>query len=105
MRAFGRKISRWHHDLVQSVALTLDEAAQVLQPPVTARQLRAVVHALGMQPAGTRRNGRRGPPVAHLLRGADPATPTRAPPGPGTPVHARLYPKSYLMHYIALPTP
>ena len=48
---------------MQSVALTLDEAAQVLQPPVAARQLRAVVHALGMQPAGTRRNGRRGRPV------------------------------------------
>ena len=36
---------------------TLDEAAQRLDPPVTAEQVRAMVHLAGLQPVGRRRMG------------------------------------------------
>jgi len=45
-------------------ALTLAEAAQILDPPMTERQLRAIIGALGWQSAGTRPSGRRGRPAA-----------------------------------------
>jgi hypothetical protein len=45
-------------------ALTLAEASQVLDPPMTEQQLRAIIGALGWQPAGTRPSGRRGRPAA-----------------------------------------
>lgn len=46
-----------------TVALTLAEASQVLNPPLSERQLRQIIGALGWQPSGHRRNGRRGHPV------------------------------------------
>ncbi len=46
-----------------AVALTLAEAAQVLDPPVTEAQLRAIVRALGWQPDDWRRTGKPGRPV------------------------------------------
>ena len=45
-------------------ALTLAEAAQILNPPMTERQLRQIITALGWQPAGNRPNGKRGRPAA-----------------------------------------
>jgi hypothetical protein len=47
---------------VETVALTLAEASQVLDPPMTEQQLRAIVTALGWKPAGNRHTGRRGRP-------------------------------------------
>ena len=47
-----------------TVTLTLGEAAAMLDPPVTARQLRAIIAALHWQPAGQRRDGRPGRPAA-----------------------------------------
>jgi hypothetical protein len=49
--------------MVQAVTLTLAEAAAILDPPVTERQLRAIITALGWQPDGHRRNGRAGRPA------------------------------------------
>ena len=49
---------------MQDLALTLAEAAQVLDPAITEHQLRAILHALRIQPAGTRHNGRPGHPAA-----------------------------------------
>lgn len=46
------------------VALTLAEAAQVLDPPVTEKQLRDIISALRWEPAGWRHNGRPGHPTA-----------------------------------------
>lgn len=43
---------------------TLREAAQVLDPPVTEWQLRQLVTALRVQPAGRRRTGHAGRPVS-----------------------------------------
>jgi hypothetical protein len=37
-------------------ALTLKEAATLLQPPLTEQQLRAIIRALHWQPAGWRHN-------------------------------------------------
>ena len=51
--------SRWHHDRVQ-VGLTLAEASQVLDPPMTEQQLRHIIRALHWQPAGWRHPGGRG---------------------------------------------
>jgi hypothetical protein len=45
-----------------AVTLTLSEAAQVLDPPMTERQLRQIVTALGWKPHGWRRTGRIGHP-------------------------------------------
>jgi hypothetical protein len=45
-----------------ATALTLAEAAQVLEPAMTEQQLRAIVTALGWQPDGHRYTGRRGHP-------------------------------------------
>jgi hypothetical protein len=58
---------------VQDVELTLAEAAAVLSPPLSEKQLRQIVTILGWQPAGWRRNGRPGHPwpvypAADLLR-------------------------------------
>jgi hypothetical protein len=41
-----------------AAALTLSEAACVLDPPVTEAQLRLIVRALGWAPADHRHNGR-----------------------------------------------
>jgi hypothetical protein len=45
-----------------SVAFTLAEAAAVLDPPLTEKQLRAIIRALGWQPAGSRYTGKGGHP-------------------------------------------
>jgi hypothetical protein len=47
-----------------SVAFTLGEAAEVLDPPMTEKQLRAIIKSLGWKPAGMRYTGRSGHPVA-----------------------------------------
>ena len=47
-----------------AVTLTHAEAAQVLEPPLSERQLRDIVRALGWQPSGHRHTGRPGKPVA-----------------------------------------
>jgi len=44
------------------VPVTLAEAATLLNPPMTEPQLRAIIRALGIPPAGTRPNGYRGRP-------------------------------------------
>lgn len=59
--------------MTETETWTLDEAAALLDPPMTAEQLRHLVQAAGLQPAGTRRTGRRGRPAptydsAALLR-------------------------------------
>lgn len=46
-----------------AVTLTLAEAAAMLDPPVSERQLRAIVSALRWQPSGQRRTGRQGFPA------------------------------------------
>lgn len=45
-----------------ATALTLAEAAQVLEPAMTEQQLRAIITALGWQPEGWRRRATRGHP-------------------------------------------
>lgn len=45
-----------------AVTLTLAEAAAVLEPTITEQQLRQIITALGWQPSGHRRTGRRGHP-------------------------------------------
>jgi hypothetical protein len=47
-----------------AVTLTLAEAAQVLDPPLSERQLRDIVRALCWEPDTVRRTGRPGKPVA-----------------------------------------
>jgi len=47
---------------METVALTLAEAAEVLDPPMTADQLRQIIGALGWKPAGNRHTGQRGRP-------------------------------------------
>ena len=47
---------------METVALTLAEAAEVLDPPMSADQLRQIVSALGWKPAGNRHTGKRGRP-------------------------------------------
>jgi len=50
--------------MVDTAALTLAEAATLLNPPMTEPQLRAIINALRWQPCGTRPSGRRGRPAA-----------------------------------------
>ena len=51
--------------MAAAVELTLAEAATVLEPALTEQQLRAIIRALGWQPAGWRHHGRgRAHPVA-----------------------------------------
>jgi hypothetical protein len=45
-----------------TVTLTLAEAAQVLDPPMTEQQLREIIRALRWEPEGYRRTGRPGHP-------------------------------------------
>jgi hypothetical protein len=45
-----------------AITLTLAEASQVLDPPMSEQQLRAIVTALGWQPEGWRRRATRGHP-------------------------------------------
>lgn len=45
-----------------AVALTLAEASQVLDPPLSEKQLRAIVTALGWKPDGWRHRTGRGHP-------------------------------------------
>ena len=47
-----------------AVTLTLAEASQVLDPPMTEQQLRAMITALGWQPDSHRHTGRAGRPTA-----------------------------------------
>jgi hypothetical protein len=47
-----------------AVALTVAEAATVLDPPLSEQQLRAIVRAVGLLPCGRRYTGRAGPPAA-----------------------------------------
>lgn len=47
-----------------SVAFTLGEAAEVLDPPLSEDQLRRIIRALGWKPAGHRYNGKSGHPPA-----------------------------------------
>lgn len=42
---------------------TVEDAADLLDPAMTAEQVRALVKAAGIQPAGHRRTGRRGRPA------------------------------------------
>lgn len=42
---------------------TLDDAAQLLDPPITPDELRALIVAARLQPTGIRRTGRRGRPA------------------------------------------
>jgi len=49
--------------MVTAVALTLGEAAAVLDPPLTEAQLRAIVTALRWPAEGYRRTGRAGRPA------------------------------------------
>ncbi len=46
-----------------AVTLTLSEAATLLDPPMSERQLRLIVSALGWQPDGHRYTGRAGRPA------------------------------------------
>ena len=50
--------------MVTALAFTLAEAAQILDPPMTEAQLRAIITALGWQPDSHRRTGRAGRPIA-----------------------------------------
>ena len=50
--------------MVPAVAFTLAEAATILDPPMTERQLRQIVSALGWEPDGHRYTGCSGRPVA-----------------------------------------
>jgi hypothetical protein len=51
--------------MAATVEFTLAEAATVLEPAITERQLRAIVRALGWQPSAWRHTGRgRSHPVA-----------------------------------------
>jgi 2-keto-3-deoxy-L-rhamnonate aldolase RhmA len=52
-----------------TVTLTLAEAAQVLDPPMTEQQLRAIVRALRWEPEGYRHTGRAGRPGARYDAG------------------------------------
>jgi hypothetical protein len=45
-----------------SVALTLDEAAALLSPPLSPGQLREIIRALRWEPAGRRHTGHAGRP-------------------------------------------
>ena len=44
------------------VDFTLAEASEILNPPLTERQLRDLVRLASLKPAGTRKNGHRGRP-------------------------------------------
>lgn len=57
----------------REVAFTIDEAIMVLDPPITYRQLAALIAALGIRPVGKRREPKRGRPrltydAAELMR-------------------------------------
>ena len=45
---------------MHQVALTIPETAPLLDPPLTEHQLRVIIRALRIPPAGVRRNGRIG---------------------------------------------
>jgi hypothetical protein len=44
--------------------LTLRELADLLDPPVTVQQVEHMIRAVGLEPCGKRRSGRRGRPAA-----------------------------------------
>ena len=50
--------------MAETLAFTLAEAATILDPPLSERQLRMIIRALGWQPSGKRYSGRRGHPEA-----------------------------------------
>jgi hypothetical protein len=50
--------------MVPAVTLTLHEAAQVLNPPMTEHQLALIIRALGWKPDGYHRPGTPGHPFA-----------------------------------------
>jgi hypothetical protein len=73
--------------MAAAVTFTLAEAASILQPPLTERQLRQIITALGWPAAGHRRNGRRGHPTrtydsAGILALHAALAPFIAPPAP-----------------------
>ena len=47
---------------MHQVALTITETAPLLDPPLSEHQLRVIIRALRIQPAGTRRDGHIGHP-------------------------------------------
>ena len=49
---------------MQDVALTLEEACAILNPPIPEPQLRAIIRALHWQPCGHRHDGQPGHPRA-----------------------------------------
>lgn len=48
--------------MAERMALTIPEACEIFSPPITERQLRAIVTALHWQPVGHRHDGRPGHP-------------------------------------------
>jgi hypothetical protein len=48
--------------MAQAITFTIAEAVTVLDPPMTERQLRQIITALGWKPAGYRHDGRPGHP-------------------------------------------
>jgi hypothetical protein len=50
--------------VAETLLFTLAEAATVLNPPLSEKQLRGIIRELGWKPAGVRPTGRRGHPVA-----------------------------------------
>ncbi len=48
--------------MAQAITFTIAEAVTILNPPMTERQLRQIIGALGWKPAGYRHDGRPGHP-------------------------------------------
>ena len=54
---------RWHHDLVEGVAVTVAEAVTLLRPEIGERALRDILRALTIPPCGRRWTGTTGRPA------------------------------------------
>jgi hypothetical protein len=65
---------------VPEVALTVDEAVLVLDPPITCDQLAGLIAALGIRPVGKRQQPKRGRPRLDLKRRRANATACRCCP-------------------------
>lgn len=50
--------------MAAAIMLTVDEAASLLDPAMDEKQLRTIIRALRIQPAGWQHHGGRGHPVA-----------------------------------------
>src|SRR5260221_14336339 len=55
--------SRWHHDLMEGVAVTVAEAIPLLRPPIGERALRDILRALTIPPCGRSWTGTTGRPA------------------------------------------